>query len=136
MFEFDEARILRIFNANGVKMSLKKAFDVARIIYGAHLERLNEVENNAWRVAREEKAKAVEAVELSSQQKVTDTLRQFQTQADNRFEVIVKATLWAKDYFTDSELRHKKIWCIKRVREESPILGLREAKCIVDNLIN
>ena len=131
----DSDRLVRIFHNNGLRMSLKKAFEVARIIEDLHCQRVVEVENTTWKVAREEADRKVKQAETSAEQKVTDTLRQFQRQADSRFDTIVKTTLWAKDYFTDSELCHKKVWCIKRVREEAPILGLRECKSIIDNLI-
>lgn len=135
MFEFDEARILRIFNANGVRMSLKKAFTVASLIYGVHIERVIEVENNVWKVAREEENKRVEAA-------YQDGYEQGKRDAEfpsnfelNRLRSVFENTM----RITNEQLpgiverigKEKKIQIIKEVRKTSG-LGLKEAKDTVD----
>lgn len=135
MFEFDEARILRIFNAYGLKMPLNQAFDVAGNILEAHLNRVNEVENNTWKVAQDEAARRVKEVKEEYRRDTVEKLREFQSQADTRFETIVDATLWARKFFLRADLNERKIWCIKRVRESYPVLSLREAKYIIDSLL-
>lgn len=135
MFEFDEARILRIFNANGARMSLKKAFELASLIYGVHIERVIEVENNVWKVAREESNKRVEAA-------YQDGYEQGKRDAEfpsnfelNRLRSVFENTM----RITNEQLpdiverigKDKKIQIIKEVRKTSG-LGLKESKDAVD----
>lgn len=132
IFNLDDDRIVRILWANGVKISLKKAFTVANIIYTAHLERLNEVENNVWVVARKE---ADERVRVASKQNYDDGLRTGQRQANysasaQHTRMVVEATLWAERRFDDDNLTTK-VRCIWKVRENFPLLGLRDCKDIV-----
>lgn len=133
MFEFDEARILRIFNANGVKMSLKKAFDVARFIYEAHLNRLNEVENNIWDVARKEANQRVEAAfEDGYKQGKQHGERLSTWEAEQSLiKLASRATIWANAEFSHYDL-NTKIRCIKHLRQNFPLLDLRTAKAIVE----
>lgn len=135
MFEFDEARILRIFNANGVRMSLKRAFELANIIYGVHLERLNEVENNIWDVARKEANKRVEsAYQDGYEQGKIDA--EFPSNYElnklrNVFESTMRITNEQLPEIVERIGKDKKIQIIKEVRKTSG-LGLREAKDAVD----
>lgn len=133
IFTLDEARIMRIFNANGVKMSLKKAFTVASIIYGAHLDRVNEVENNAWTVARKEADKRVEtAYEEGYQQgkEHGENLSKFTAENDHT-KLVARASIWANGEFSHYNLE-RKISCIKHLRAYFPSLDLRTAKSIVE----
>ncbi|QJD50754.1 hypothetical protein KNV00_gp051 [Streptomyces phage Bmoc] len=135
MFEFDEARILRIFNGNGVKMSLKKAFDVARIIFEAHLNRLNEVENNIWDVARKEADRRVEAAFEDGYQQGKahgERLNTFTAEIDHT-KLVAVASIWAEGEFSYRDLE-RKIRCIKKLRETYPTMDLRAAKSIIESL--
>lgn len=135
MFEFDESRILRIFNANGVRMSLKKAFELASIIYEVHLNRLNEVENNIWDVARKEANKRVESA-------YQDGYEQGKRDAEfpSNYELSKLRSVYESTMrITNEQLpeiverigKDKKIQIIKEVRKTSG-LGLKEAKDAVD----
>jgi ribosomal protein L7/L12 len=133
IFNLDDDRIVRILWANGVKISLKKAFEVANIIYGAHLERVNEVENNTWTVARKE---ADERVRVAAETNHADGLKIGQRQANYIAEGehsrrVIAATLWAERRFDANNLTTK-IACIKKVRENFPLLGLRDCKDVVN----
>ncbi len=135
MFEFDEARILRIFNANGVKMSLKKAFDVARIIFEAHLNRLNEVENNIWDVARKEADRRVEAAfeDGYKQGKAHGERLVTFTNEREHAELVTRAAIYAEREFDHYNL-NSRIKCIVHLRKEFPGLTIRSGKAIVDFL--
>lgn len=133
-FDLDSDRIVRIFHANGIKMSLNKAFEVANIIYTAHLERLNEVENNTWTVARKE---ADERVRVASETNYVEGVNAGKRSATatteyNHVTELVRATLWVEDAISFGNLE-KKIRCIKEVRNRFPILGLRDCKIVIDN---
>lgn len=133
IFNLDDDRIVRILWANGVKISLKKAFEVANIIYGAHLERVNEVENNTWTVAHKE---ADERVRVAAETNHADGLKIGQRQANYIAEGehsrrVIAATLWAERRFDAANLTTK-IACIKKVRENFPLLGLRDCKDVVN----
>ncbi|ASR77711.1 hypothetical protein SEA_TRIBUTE_250 [Streptomyces phage Tribute] len=133
IFTLDEARIMRIFNANGVKMSLKKAFTVANLIYGAHLERVNEVENNAWDLARKEANGRVESAfeDGYGQGKAHgERLSNFTAENDHT-KLVARASIWANGEFSYYNLE-RKIACIKHLRAHFPSLDLRTAKCIVE----
>ena len=97
IFDLDTDRLVRIFHNNGIKMSLKKAFEVASIIYEAHLNRLNEVENNIWDVARKESDKRVEAAfEDGYKPGKAHGERLHFCEADNApTELVTRATSWA-----------------------------------------
>jgi len=135
IFTLDEARIMRIFNANGVKMSLKKAFAVSSLIYNAHLDRVNEVENNVWDLARKEGDKRVEsAFEDGYQQGKTHAERlAFFTAENDHTKLVARATIWANGEFSYYNLE-RKIQCIKHLRSHFPTLDLRTAKNIVESL--
>lgn len=129
----DSDRLVRIFHNNGLKMSLKKAFAIARIIEDLHCQRVIEVENNVWTVARKESDKQVnEAAETN----YADGLKVGQRQANYTAEGehtrrVIGATLWAERRF-DTDNLTRKIQCIKKVRENFPLLGLRDCKDIVN----
>jgi ribosomal protein L7/L12 len=134
LFTLDTDRIVRMFNANGLKMSLKKAFEVAGYIENIHLERLNEVENNAWAVARKEADERVRVASdvsydegLAAGKRVNASAIEY-----NHVTELVKATLWVEDNISFGNLS-KKIRCIKEVRTKFPMLGLRDCKVIIDN---
>jgi hypothetical protein len=133
-FDLDSDRIVRIFHANGIKMSLNKAFEVANIIYTAHLERLNEVENNVWTVARKEADERVRVASdvsydegLSAGKRVNASTVEY-----NHVTDLVKATLWVEENISSRNLQTK-TRCIKEVRTKFPMLGLRNCKVIIDN---
>lgn len=133
IFNLDDDRIVRILWANGVKISLKKAYEVSGIIYGAHLERVNEVENNAWTVARKE---TEERVRVAAEQNYADGLKLGQQQANYHADaehtrMVIGATMWAEHRFDDGNLKTK-IRCIKKLRESFPLLALRDCKDIVN----
>jgi hypothetical protein len=135
IFDLDNDRIVRIFHANGVKMSLKKAFEVASIIYEAHLNRLNEVENNIWDVARKE---ANERVEVAYDTGYADGKRHGErlsvyTAEHDHTKLVSRAAIWANAEFSHYDLQ-RKIRCIKHLRNHFPMLDLRTAKCIVETL--
>ena len=135
IFDLDTDRLVRIFHNNGIKMSLKKAFEVASIIYEAHLNRLNEVENNIWDVARKESDKRVEAAfEDGYKQGKAHGERLHFFEADNAHtELVTRATIWANAEFSHYDLE-RKIRCIKHLRENFPTIDLRTAKHIVQCL--
>jgi ribosomal protein L7/L12 len=133
-FDLDSDRIVRIFHANGIKMSLNKAFEVANIIYTAHLERLNEVENNVWTVARKEADERVRVASDVSYDEGLSAGKQMNASSVeyNHVTELVKATLWVEDTISHYNL-NKKIRCIKEVRTVFPTLGLRDCKVIIEN---
>ena len=128
----DSDRLVRIFHANGLKMSLKKAFAVARIIEDLHSQRVIEVENNVWAAARKE---ADERVRVAAETNHAEGLKVGQRQANyhaaaEHVRRVAGATLWAERRFDEENLRTP-IQCIKKVRTEFPLLGLRDCKDIV-----
>lgn len=130
----DSDRLVRIFHNNGIKMSLKKAFEVARIIEDLHSQRVCEVENNTWTAARKE---ADERVRVASDVNYEEGLAAGKRVNQNTVEFnhvteLVKATLWVEDNISFGNLS-KKIRCIKEVRTKFPMLGLRDCKAIIDN---
>jgi hypothetical protein len=135
IFSLDEARIMRIFNANGVKMSLKKGFEVAGLIYGAHLDRVNEVENNTWDVARKEASERVTiAYENGYNEGHRVAKRDTNWEAEQEHtKLVAKASIWAEGEFSHDDL-DRKIRCIKHLRENYPTMDLRTAKFIVETL--
>jgi hypothetical protein len=128
----DSDRLVRIFHNNGMKMSLKKAFEIARIIEDLHSQRVIEVENNVWTVARKEIEERVRvAAETSHQEGYTLGQRQSNYMAEGEHvQRVIGATMWAERRFNDRNLSFK-IKCIKKLREEFPLLGLRDCKNIV-----
>lgn len=132
IFNLDDDRIVRIFWANGVKISLKKAFEVANIIYGAHLERVNEVSNNSYDTGKTEGLRHIELEkETAYQNGYTTRQRQVNYIAEGEhIRRVISATLWAERRFDHDNLLTK-VPCIKKVRENFPLLGLRDCKDIV-----
>lgn len=133
-WNLDSDRLVRIFHNNGMKMSLKKAFEVARIIEDLHSQRVIEVENNAWTAARKE---ADERVRVASDVSYDEGLAagkrvNANTAEYNHVTELVKATLWVEDNISFGNLS-KKIRCIKELRAKFPTLGLRDCKVIIDN---
>lgn len=136
MFEFDEARILRVFNANGVRMSLKKAFTVARYIMDMHTQRVIEVENNIWDVARQEANKRVEAAykdgygqgKLDAEVPSTYEMDKLQRVYDSSIRIANEQI----PGIVNRVGRNYKIKCIKELRELTG-LGLKDSKDIVDD---
>ena len=134
IFDLDNDRIVRIFHNNGIKMSLKKAFEVASIIYEAHLNRLNEVENNIWDVARKEADKRVEAAfedGYAQGKQHGDRLSTYTAERDHTM-LVSRATIWANAEFSYYNLE-RRIQCIKHLRQNFPKLDLRTAKAIVES---
>lgn len=132
IFNLDDDRIVRIFWANGVKISLKKAFEVANIIYGAHLERVNEVCNNSYDTGKTDGLRHIELEKETSYQSGYATGQgqaNYHASAEHT-RMVVAATLWAERRF-DTDNLTTKIPCIKKVRENFPLLGLRDCKDIV-----
>lgn len=134
-FSVDSDRLIRIFHANGLKMSLKKAFELARIIEDLHSQRVIEVENNTWDVARKEADKRVEAAfEDGYKQGKAHGERLHFFEADNAHtELVTRATIWANAEFSHYDLE-RKIRCIKHLRQNFPTIDLRTAKHIVQCL--
>lgn len=135
-FTLDDSRLVRIFHANGVKMSLKKAFALARIIEGIHLERLNEVENNSFDAGKKHGMATMDKkVEESYGLGYAKGLNDAKSELDeNVVRAIVAATMYANDRF-DSVNLAKKLHCIKHIRREFPLVGLRQAKEIVEQCL-
>jgi hypothetical protein len=136
LFTLDDSRLVRIFNANGVKMSLKKAFELARIIEGIHLERLNEVENNSFDAGKkhgllELDRKAEDSYARGYGKGLADAKSDLD---EGVVRAIVAATTYANLRF-DSINLGRKLGCIKHLRREFPLLGLRQAKEIVDQCL-
>lgn len=138
MFEFDEARILRIFNANGVRMSLKKAFRLAGYIMDMHTQRVIEVENNIWTVARQEADGRVEA-------SYKDGYEQGKRDAEfpSNYEMVKLRRVYdntlrlAREQIpgiVDRIGKDRKIQCIKELRNITG-LGLKDTKDIVDEYV-
>lgn len=136
IFDLDTDRIVRIFHNNGIRMSLKKAFEVANIIYEAHLNRLNEVENNIWDVARQEANKRVEAAykdgygqgKMDAEVPSTYEMDKLQRVYDNSIRI-------ANEHIpgiVNRVGRTRKIQCIKELRNLTG-LGLKDSKDIVDD---
>lgn len=135
IFDFDTDRLVRIFHNNGIKMSLKKAFEVANIIYEAHLNRLNEVENNIWDVARKEADKRVEAAfeDGYKQGKAHENRLSVYTAEQDHTKLVSRATIWANAEFSHYDLE-RRIRCVNHLRHHFPMLDLRTAKYIVQTL--
>lgn len=134
-FDLDSDRIVRIFHANGIKMSLAKAFKVSNIIYEAHLNRLNEVQNNAWDQARKEGDERAEVAYnngYADGKRHGDRLAVFQAE-NAHTKLVTRVTIWANAEFSHYDLQTK-IRCIKHVREHFPTIDLRTAKNIVECL--
>lgn len=129
IFNLDDDRIVRILHRNGIKCSLNKAFKVANIIYGAHLERLNEVEINSFDMGK--KVGRSEA-EQDNQDAVELAFSRGKMSAERAsINMVIEATLWADLRFNSDNLRTK-IRCIKKLREAFPKLSIRDGKLIVD----
>ena len=133
LFTLDVDRIVRMFNANGIKMSLKKAFVVAGYIENIHLQRLNEVENNAWDLARKEANKRVEAAfdDGYSQGKAHSERLTAITAEREHTMLVARATIWANGEFDHYNLE-RRIKCIIHLRKQFTSLDLRTAKCVVE----
>lgn len=136
LFTLDDSRLVRIFHANGVKMSLKKAFELARIIEGIHLERLNEVENTSFDQGKKTAMLELDRrVEDGYAQGYAKGLSDAKSELDeNVVRAIVAATTYANDRF-DSINLGRKLGCIKHIRREFPLVGLRQAKEIVEQCL-
>jgi len=135
LWTLDSDRIVRMFNGNGLKMSLKKAFEVAGYIEDIHSQRVNEVENNAWDLARKEANKRVEsAFDDGYQQGKThgERLNNFTAEIEHT-KLVARASIWANGEFSYYNLE-RKIACIKHLRAHFPTLDLRTAKSIVESL--
>lgn len=132
-FDLDSDRIVRIFHANGLKMSLNKAFRVSNIIYTAHLERLNEVEVNSFNVGKAEGLLELDRkCEDTYQQGYAKGLRDACSDLNERVVLdIVNGTAYARASF-DAQNMTMRIQCIKHLRKHFPLLSLRQAKTIVD----
>lgn len=133
-WNLDSDRLVRIFHNNGLKMSLKKAFEIARIIEDLHSQRVIEVENNAWAAARKE---GDERVRVAAEVHYSDGVNVGKRSASatveyNHVTELVKATLWVEENISFGNLS-KKIRCIKELRAKFPKLGLRDCKVIIDN---
>ncbi|QGH76316.1 hypothetical protein SEA_DAUBENSKI_249 [Streptomyces phage Daubenski] len=135
LWTLDSDRLVRIFHNNGIRMSLKKAFEVARIVEDLHSQRVIEVENNAWDLARKETDTRVthaydegfEAGRRSGQRNANYTAEQDHTQ------LVTRASIWANGEFSHYDL-NTKIRCIKHLRQNFPTLDLRTAKYIVESI--
>lgn len=132
IFNLDDDRIVRILWANGVKISLKKAYEVSNIIYGAHLERVNEVCNNSYDTGKKEGLSRLENEKTNSfNEGYTLGQRQSNYVAEGEhLRRVIGATMWAERRFNHRNLETK-IRCIKKLRAEFPLLGLRDCKDIV-----
>ncbi|QDH93873.1 hypothetical protein SEA_EVY_242 [Streptomyces phage Evy] len=132
-FDLDSDRIVRIFHANGLRMSLKKAFEVSNIIYTAHLDRLNEVENNIWTVARQEANERVTVARIQAFEdgKAVGARDVHYQAAGEHATALVEATMWTEENISFGNLSQK-IRCIKELRNKFPTLGLRDCKTIID----
>lgn len=131
LFTLDTDRIVRMFHANGINISLKKAFRVAGYIENLHLERMNETNNLHFDQGQAEGLrKANKSYETGYNDGKTSGTVEMETE---RVSTIVQATIWAEGNMSRANL-NKKIRCIKEVREEFPTIGLREAKVIVERI--
>ncbi len=129
LWTLDTDRIVRMFNANGIKMSLSKAFEVAGYIENLHLERLNEVSNLHFDQGQ---AEGLRKAEKSYETGYREGQRSagFKLE-ESHMKTIIEATLWVENNISFGNLS-KKIRCIKEVRTKFPSLGLRECKFIID----
>ncbi|UVK61103.1 hypothetical protein SEA_ANGELA_261 [Streptomyces phage Angela] len=135
MFELDESRILRIFNANGIKMSLNKAFTVAGYIYSAHVDRVTEVENNIWDMARKEANARVESAYDDGYKQGKEhgaRLSDYNAEMEHT-KMVACASIWAEGEFSYIDLQ-RKIRCIKHLRQRYSTMDLRTAKYIIESL--
>lgn len=125
LFTLDTDRIVRMFNANGLKMSLSKAYRVAGYIENIHLERLNNSFDMGKKVGRSE-------AEMDNQDAVELAFSRGKMSAERAsINMVIEATLWADRRFNSDNLRTK-IRCIKKLREAFPKLTIRDGKLIVD----
>lgn len=133
-FDLDSDRIIRIFHANGIKMSLKKAFEVSNIIYSAHLEAMNEQSTASYTTGKEVGSRENDRnYEMGYKDGLADGKRdaKYVAEGDHVAELI-RATLWVEDNISYSNL-DQKIRCIKELRFKFTSLGLRDCKTIIDN---
>lgn len=133
LFDFDESRVLRVLEANGAKMTLKRAFETARILVQLHGERVCEVESAAFERGRDY---TNQRVADSYDKGYEDGQRHVQMRTQHNLNVshvdmVVAATLYAERTF-DRENLERRIQCIKHLRDRFGALGIREGKTIVD----
>lgn len=134
LMDLDTDRIIRIFHANGIKMSLKKAFELANILYTIHLEAINEQANISFKAGQDvANRQADKEYENGHRDGVATGKRQANYEAEGKHVTeLIRATLWVEDNVSFINL-DQKIRCIKEVRHRFTGLGLRDCKTIIDN---
>lgn len=135
LWTLDTDRLVRIFANNNIKMSLKKAFEVARIIEDLHSQRVIEVENNAWKVSRQEGDKRVESAYDDGYKQGKEhgaRLSDYNAEMEHT-KLVSRASIWAEGEFNYFDL-DRKIRCIKHLRQHFPTMDLRTAKYIIESL--
>lgn len=134
LMDLDTDRIIRIFHANGIKMSLKKAFELANILYTVHLEAMNEQSTASYKTGKEVGSRENDRnYEMGYNDGVAAGKRSANYIAEgNHVSELIQATLWVEDNVSFGNL-DQKIRCIKEVRHRFSTLGLRDCKTIIDN---
>lgn len=135
LWTVDSDRLVRIFHNNGIRMSLKKAFEVARIIEDLHCQRISEVENNAWTVSRQEGDRRVESAYDDGYKQGKEhgaRLSDYNAEMEHT-KLVSRASIWAEGEFSYRDLE-RKIRCIKHLRQHYSTMDLRTAKYIIESL--